>query len=703
MQIGRALGFMFLGSHVAWAGSTDCGAIPVSPFWENLDRLCAVDIPSTSSTDLVTATTLQEVRTYCGTKGRPVGSDAPVFAAGPEVQRMERLLAIAASLGQTRRFVQAQVVPSAPPLLDLLAQLEDSDRENQMDVGTNAPAAELQNRVCEDETTSLWLPSVCRPLPVTGTVADLRKRLLRDALLLVAKAANKASEEAGTNEALELLAAVVEAALQSVEPWYLGAHMAQAISGNEEAEIPCSPSRALADLPTGTGEPVKIAGRVISVVSLDGSDFRRPLQHYVRVVARVLEEEGMLPGNHALTGERADAVGRLVTGLGDARLTGQRLMQDPTSPELVRSLLTAWGIVIEHAMTISTGHRYVLPASWISLSDALATASLLRVAEGVNDLAHGTPLVSLKAIDAIGSMTSILAGSSDSERRRDLRGQLLGLVPWTEPILFDVNLGTVIVDVRNLNAKFAGDIAIGYNGGLGGAIVRGNAYGYEYTEAGVSSRNTYRAGADVEGWLSPGSEETKVDLRVKVGYSRFDTDLAGEAAGADVFSDETSEMTHATLLAGVRVAPSSGFALGVWGGGGGQFESFNSLLVDQNGNASVDDGEKLTGKVDGRLRIQATLWPQVLVGRLRADVEWFKLSTASFVLDATGTTTALTVEASQTEIDTRAYVDLEIARFAGFVPSLSGGLNYFAVSASGGISESTINPVIAAGIRRDVF
>ena len=58
--------------------------------------------------------------------------------------------------------------------------------------------------------------------------------------------------------------------------------------------------------------------------------------------------------------------------------------------------------------------------------------------------------------------------------------------------------------------------------------------------------------------------------------------------------------------------------------------------------------------------------------------------------------------ATQTEVKARIFLDADIARAFGFVPSLNTGFDYFQLDATSG-SRSTLVPVFGAGIRRDVF
>ncbi len=616
---------------------------------------------------------------------------------------METLAAVAAARGQRTNLTQRQLTESSSPLLDALAQRVAPNARLQTGVATDALVRELQKKLCGEPSVREWLPATCAPLPGRDTLIELRRRIVQDAVLLALKAANEAPPMADQTEALRLVSALMVGSLESVEPYHLAARMAGAMPPGPDGQ-PCTEGGGPVELPPGNGDKAKVAARILGTLSLDGPDFSRPSQHYARVVARVLQEEGVLAPDQALTAEQEVPVGRLVTALGNARDVGQRLRREPADEALARSLLTDWAVIVQEAMTLAVGRTYQLPPAWPGVLDALVAADVARMAEAVVSMVPDTTPVPAKVIRAIDFAVRFAAAETDAERKRLLGRYLVGLAPWTEPILFDINLGTVIVDVKSLNAEFAGDLAIGYNAGLGGGIIRGSAYGYEYSEQGVSSSNTYRVGADIEGWIAPGNDEIKADFRLKAGYARFDTDVAGEAAGNDAFSDETSDTGRATLLAGVRLTPSSRFAIGAWGGGGGQFEDYNALVVDANNDVFIDDGQKLTAKADGRLRMQATIWPRVLVGRLRADLEWFKLSTTGFELDAlAGTSVPVTVELQQLEIETRAFIDLEAARFVGFVPSINAGVNYISVSSSDGPSESTVVPVIAAGVRRDVF
>jgi hypothetical protein len=189
-----------------------------------------------------------------------------------------------------------------------------------------------------------------------------------------------------------------------------------------------------------------------------------------------------------------------------------------------------------------------------------------------------------------------------------------------------------------------------------------------------------------------------------VGAAVYDTSSTPfSSGGTDVFSDENSVMVRGALLAGMRAeAPTAAF--GLWLGGGAESEIYDELTVDQFGNSHIKDNSDLHLMLTGRLRAQFPIVENVLGGRVRGDVLRHSITRDSVALDVEerATTTTAANSSVQLEASGRAFVDLSIAQFFGFVPAVEGGFDYFSLSDASGNVSATV-PVLGVGIRRTEF
>jgi len=694
------VGALNLSAGTASADAPPCGNAELTNFWAAIDVVCTQVTPEQMAAASAYPEA-QELVAYC--QGAEGARPEPNFAALAGEQRSAKLAEIAAALGVK---VTSTGIPSLQPVsvLQALAQKLAPDSALQTGAGTDVLVAELQGQLCDDPAMKRTLANVCSPLPAKDTLIELRDRLLRDAVLLTLRAAESgAVSNADELRSLRLVAALVVAGLESVEPAHLARRMASAIPAGVSAGTLCNPTLPELAIPQVSGDPVQLAARIVAALAEDSAELSRSTEHYVRVVERAMRESGTLAANAALPPERRAAIEALVRAMRKARALKERLAREPHDIALASAVFAELTSIVEGSMTLAGNRSFELPPAWSSVLSALLSADLGGFAESVAELSPDSKLIPAEVVSDLAYAARFVAASGDEERKRVLRSYLLGLAPWTSAVLFDVNIGTIIVDPGELNGKFAGDLALGYNGELLGAVLRGKAYGYEYTEPGVSSTNTYRVGGDLEGWLAPGSTTLKADLRLAAGYDHFDTDVATTDTTSNVFADQTSDTLRGGLSVGVRYTPGPNFAVGLWGGGGGQMEVYNALTVGGDGSVFVDDGDKLTAHANGRFRMQFALWPRFIVGRLRSDLEWYELSTTSLNQNAiSGTVTPATTEVSQLEVDGRAFIDLEVARFGGFVPGINGGLTYLHVSGAGPTATS-IMPVVAVGIRREEF
>jgi hypothetical protein len=190
----------------------------------------------------------------------------------------------------------------------------------------------------------------------------------------------------------------------------------------------------------------------------------------------------------------------------------------------------------------------------------------------------------------------------------------------------------------------------------------------------------------------------------------YDTTKINLRPGANVLADETSWMGRGALLGSARYQPGTRFAAGIWAGVVAQLESYSRLDLGAVNVAAqrVSERDESTTSLllNARLRVQYALLPSILAARLRVNFERFGITrdsqTIQFVAGMAPSVTAPAESASQTEVQTRLFLDADVARVMGFVPSINTGFDYFRLDATSG-SRETLVPVFGAGLRRDVF
>lgn len=588
------------------------------------------------------------------------------------------------------------------------------------------------------------LATTCGPGRVR-TLRDLRQALVADLLGSPRHALSQLEAQAGdagaTATRLRIALAVVETLAEtqdltrfamrlSAEPSTIAAGAyAICLEGAFPRTVP-SPGATLD--PRSSSDALSAAAHVLArlapereALTVSSPDLSRD-EHLARVALAALAElEGQNltgAGDLPVDPARLEKATALVRAL---RTEGRVFAETKTSPALDASarLGTAWLTVVARALElVASSDRHAAvgtvaalrrdastiarePERVAPLIGALGSGDWLQIAKESANLA-GSVRPSLRptasAFSAFELATDFARARNDDERRRVLERKLLGLGAWSRPLLFDVQVGSLVVSDGGYH--LAGDALLGWNAGSWGVAGRGHSRAYDMSHDQVVDETT-GGGASLEGfWASGDTARLRFDGRFVAGAELFDTDTTEGAEGAE-FVSQTSILAHASLLAGIRWQSESS-AAGLWLGGGPQYEWYDPLVVTSDARIQLTDDEKLAARGIARLRAETPLASRVLVARLRIDGALYSL-TRSIASIETGGGGGVTSDEShesslQLELRLRAFLDLEAARLFDFVPGLVGGFDSVRQSTNGA-STGTLVPAIGLGVRRESF
>lgn len=268
-----------------------------------------------------------------------------------------------------------------------------------------------------------------------------------------------------------------------------------------------------------------------------------------------------------------------------------------------------------------------------------------------------------------------------------------------EPWLLDVNgsVPKLSSGDGSFQQSLMGDLLTGYQTGAWGVLGRGSFSTYNQLADGVLTKNFHTDGA-VEAWrLVVDSQTLRVDVRTSFEGAQYKADTIPQG---QVLEDK-SLMYRGAALAGLRYTPDERTALGVWGGGGFQWEVFDDLYSAPGLPVRTEKTTAPSYHFELRARAAYAVVPAYLTVRLRVDASAFGISRNHVSVDVGGNVvvTSQSSRASQIEAHARLFFDLDALSFAGFVPAVHGGLDVISLS---GASTTTV-PSVGAGVRRDVF
>jgi len=460
--------------------------------------------------------------------------------------------------------------------------------------------------------------------------------------------------------------------------------------------LPAIPALPFAPTPDGIAAA---AARLIERVFADGPRLDRPDDHYRRLVERVLADSGLLPPGQPLSPLRQAAARELVRALRDADAAAQALAAKPDDLAAMGAVLHTLVRVVEHAVSLVEDAPFTVPPALHAMIAELLAGDLPGAARAATGLLPGAMAPSEATLRALECTTDFLAARTDAERKRVLTGCALGLPPWSRPFLFDLDVGAVSLGDGNL--RLAGSALAGYNAKRWGAVATGAGAVYDLTDADSQDETVYGK-ATLETWYTAAADRPlRFEGRFVGGMAVYDTDRTEPAPGV-FWTTETSWLGRASLLAGIRYQITR-FAAGLWLGGGGQYEYYDPLVVAASSSTvTLTVNETVELKGDGRLRTHLNLIPRWLTVRVNADADYFRLTRAVTYYSSTGQTATQAESARQLELHARGYLDAEVARFFGFVPGLTGGVNYLSLDDGAG-TRTTAVPMFGAGIRRESF
>lgn len=550
--------------------------------------------------------------------------------------------------------------------------------------------SKLTQRVCETPAVSSALSATCSP-PAATDVRQLRARLIADAGHTIAVQADALSRQAGlTPESTEalLLGVVLRAVIDTPSVRGLAQHLLQSAPGALERD--CKLSGAA----VGAYRDVRAAAVLILLLEQQAEQLTEAdLKAYA---LRVLIETGQQAQNSVLSQVQQGALEALVRGLARAKAAQARALDAASYAELAGS----YAEVLAQALSLAKGQAVAAPVAAVTVTAALARGEVVEALTQASTTVLGVNAG--KVNDAIVFGMRVLRARTEAEAKEILTKATLGLGPWADRWVVGLNIGVPKLDFDNY--KINGDAKLGYNGERFGVVAKGYLSAYDLG-SNVLVSETFLGGGSADFWvtLNPTSN-LKWELRGDVGAAVYDTSSTPfSSGGTDIFSDENSVMLRGAALAGMRAEwPTA--ALGLWLGGGAEGETYDELTVDQAGDSRIKDTSDLHLMLTGRLRAQFPIVENVLGGRVRGDMLRHSITRDSVSLDIGDRTTTPQAATSSVllEASGRAFVDLSIAEFFGFVPAVEGGVDYFSLADSAGTVATTV-PVLGVGIRRTEF
>lgn len=550
--------------------------------------------------------------------------------------------------------------------------------------------SELMKQVCTNAAVSTALSATCSS-PAAADVRQLRARLIADGGHAIALQADTLSRQAGLTPASTeavLLGAVLQTVIDTPSVPGLARHLLQTAPGALGRD--CKPSGTAVD----AYRDVRTAAALILLLEQQAQTLT--LADLEAYTLRVLIETGGQAQNSALSPVQQTALRALVHALARAKVTQAKTLDAAGYAELAG----IYAEVLAHALSLAKNENVAPPAAAVNVTSALARGEVVEALS----LASGAVLgVNAGPVnDALVLGMRVMKARTEDEAKAILTKIAVGLGPWADRWVVGLNVGVPRLDFDDF--KIVGDAKLGYNGERFGVVAKGYLSAYDLT-SNVVLADYFLAGGSADVWvtLNPKSQ-FQWEVRADLGANVYDTTSIpfGDNA-ANLLSDETSLMFRGSALVGLRAAwPRA--ALGLWLGGGAENEQYDAITFD-GANTNIQDHTDWHALLTGRLRAQFPIVQGVLVGRVRGDFLRHSITRDSVALDIGMRGTSTTLEATssvQLEASGRAFIDLELAKFFGFVPAVEGGIDYFSLSdAAGKVSDSV--PVLGVGIRRTEF
>jgi hypothetical protein len=296
---------------------------------------------------------------------------------------------------------------------------------------------------------------------------------------------------------------------------------------------------------------------------------------------------------------------------------------------------------------------------------------------------------------------------AEVERRYALRDgkptlrSLLGVdaSPW----IVELNGAVPKLDTGDL--RVVGDATLGYETARVGVVVRGGVRYFDFVSPLLATDNLDAQGW-LESWIVTGNERSVVRLegRIAGGAEYVDTTTIArpDGPGRTRFGDYDSLLVRGALLVGLRVRPHDRLALRVLGGGGYQFERFDSTSIDALG-ISLDAPNTSSAHGSGRLDARFIVARSVISLRGQAELKGFTMTREelAFAANYTGGSSLGLSMTTQIQVFAggRVFVDADLLSFGGFVPAVFAGADYTYLQSPAGERSTTV-PFAGIGIVR---
>jgi hypothetical protein len=613
---------------------------------------------------------------------------------------------------------QAQEIPctDAIGLVEMAAQRLGSEEALATGAAADVLVGEAVERACLRGGLSRWLSAVCgRPLG-KGALLTLRRRLVVDVASLPEKLLPSTASlpltdaERGARVGVALLRALLtqgnlaalarslrEGALV-VPAWTPAQPCASSVRSATVASRRPVPGKALP--PGEQGDPwllgmVEVLERLARVEHLPEEEIFRELLRDVLPRAepwlrqREREAQAVASAVRLLASQHREL--RASPSPGHAVAVAEAL-----ATLAVTSSALAKGLDLPESEGGKPAAALALPEGWKRL--------LLRLLEGdLKGAAQAAPLVSgpTEIPGEVEGALRLLASVSQARDQTELtRGLRSWLLPWSEPWLFDASASWP--RLAGNEQAITGRLALGYSARQGGVLLFGGVQAHNTVSGELLARNIdTRVEADL--WWSWGGAGRSLELRGSGRFASLDTQTIVPTAtgGNSLFLQERSLLGRGLLMAGARVEPGPRSALGLWLGLGGQYERYSSTEVLSSGHVNLKQDSTPGLILAARLSAQQTLWSSVLVARVRVDVERFSIQRNSLNIDLKEQLTLETEieERQRMDLQSRFFLDAEIARIFGFVPGIGAGMDVVMQSEA----PTSLVPSLAIGLRRTSF
>lgn len=251
--------------------------------------------------------------------------------------------------------------------------------------------------------------------------------------------------------------------------------------------------------------------------------------------------------------------------------------------------------------------------------------------------------------------------------------------------------------------RLAGGLALGWQTDRWSIVASGDAAFYDLgggDDPVVQQTLSLRGALDGSYLTGDLKSLARFEVIASVGGALYDAETLG---AADMPLDEqTSVLGRAGVLVGVRLRPIDRIRIHVRAGGGVQYEFFDYLRVGV-GTAELSDNEELTFRLQARLLVRASIWPQYLSVRFVSEFDRFALTRdTSSIAVGPGSQPGLQFDltrarSTQVEVRSKLFVTLDVLSFADLFPAVFVGIDV--IDSRGGGSDATVVlPIFGVGL-----